>query len=351
MLCINNFALTVFITLLICYSEARANRLHSYREPIHNVKIAQTQAAPFYPILIKNTSQPIEKPVVSEKEYVCALGQSYNLTCNQIWEAHKPYEKKFSETIDSLSIDDDLYRIDRKTHRLWLTAVDSPMEVPMDRLEFFNQSLQFYINKPYEHHFWCNGLHLIPQTIATIRSFNVPVIIHDITEISEEFITKNIFKHLMKDKHFCFAGDLAKQEIILRYGGLYADIGLEQLRDLDSYFRKYDEIIFVGWGTVDGSALGAKRNSIHLRNSLNFTSQIQRTIAELPVYPGPYALVGLPIWDAWKLFWALEKEPKTLIGFVYKDSDFNYHGFASWHDPIKNKVYNFTVNYYLNMQD
>jgi hypothetical protein len=92
------------------------------------------------------------RPVVSEKEYVCAMGALYNLSCDQIWDAHKSYESVFQENRNIPVSDDAPYLIEPNTHRIWLTSPDAPKEVSEDRLHFYNTSLQFYAGKPYEHH-------------------------------------------------------------------------------------------------------------------------------------------------------------------------------------------------------
>ena len=292
----------------------------------------------------------MKKPIVSDNEYLAAIGALYNLSDQQISNAHRPYEAGFRAKINEHVATDAPYLIEPKTHRIWLTSPSSPKEAPLDRLSFYEKSLEFYDNLPFEHHFWCNGVHLIPQTIAAIRNFSTPVIIHDISEVADQFITKNLFTRFLNDNHFCYAGDLAKQEIVLQQGGLYADIGLEQKTNLEPYFKKYEELFFSAerWGSEGGSAVGARKNLPHLRNSLVFASQIERLIPQLSVIPSrPRVLVGLHIWTAWRINWALEAEQKTNLGFIYLDVDFDYHGFASWHNPGTSELYNFTINYYL----
>ena len=289
------------------------------------------------------------RPVVSEKEYVCAIGALYNLSCDQIWDAHKPYESVFQENRNIPVSDDAPYLIEAKTHRLWLTPPDAPKEVAEDRLQFYNQSLQFYAGKPYEHHFWCNGKHLIPQTIATIEKFNIPGVIHEIEEVLDRFITKNLFRIFLNDKRLSKAGDLARQEILLQYGGLYADIGLEQLHDLEAYFKKYTWIQFMWLDRpncsyrLGSSALGAQKGSQLLRKSLRFIRELSNVVSRirLKMESGEGASM-LITWHAWRLFWALEEAPKSSLGFVYKNIDFDYHGFSSWHWEMDT----FSVDYY-----
>ncbi len=299
---------------------------------------------------------PYKKSVVSEMEYICALGAFYNLTCSHLLNAHFPYEEVFYQTRDEPISSDAPNIIDPQTHRIWLTSADAPKEVSADRLAFYNHSLQFYKDKPFEHHFWCNDKNLIPETIKTIRNFNVPVIIHEVGEIEEMFITKKLYKSLLEGKHFAVACNLARQEILLQYGGLYMDIGLEQLRDIGDYFKRYDWIQTLGNGPgnkhLNDFALGAPKGSNLLRNSLKFSAQIPELLNKIPVLPDGHALVLLNTLSAWRLAWATEKAPKSLLGFVFRDSDFNYHGFASWHNGqwgMPGWTTYITVEYYMGL--
>ena len=285
------------------------------------------------------------KSYSTAKNYLCSLATFYNISCNALLNSPRPYYEQFIKTYHDDVPDETPYSIEPITHRIWFTSETHPVEAPADRLRFYNTSLQFYAEKPFQHHFWCNGAHLIPQTIAAINSFNVPVVIHDISEVVDQFVTKERFQKFLKGGRFVFASDLARQEIIFIYGGLYADIGLEQLRDIGTYFKKYDwiQIIFPGGIEINTFALGAKKNSPLIKGALHFIKNIPQTLIQLPTLPKSLVLVGLHSWYAWKLIWALENEPLSKIGFVYKNIDFKYHGLASWLITLDS----FTANHYL----
>ena len=293
--------------------------------------------------------KPYIKPIVSEYEYVCALGDFYNLTCGKVWNAIIPYEEEFPKNNDISFVPNASYLIEPNTHRMWLTSLQNPHEVSTDRLEFYKKSLQFYKDKNFTHHFWCNNKNLIPRTIAIIQNFNVPVIIHEISEIQDSFITKGIYEKFLNDNYFAYASDLARQEILLQLGGLYADIGIEQLRDIEPLFKKHETLFVISaeWGGLNSFTLGAKKQSPLLNQTLTFIHQAATILSELPVMPDPFTLVGLPIWHGWRIFLAFSSPELTTVGFVYKDKDVKWNGHGSW---WKDKRYNnYNLNYWLDV--
>jgi hypothetical protein len=271
------------------------------------------------------------KPVVSEYEYVCALGELYNLTCGQIWNAPKPYEEEFLKKSNVSLPQSTSYIIEPKTHRIWLTSPQNPQEVSPDLLGFYKKSMQFYIGKPFTHHFWCNNKNLIPKTIATIQSFNVPVIIHEISEIQDSFITEGVYAKFLNEDLFSFASNIARQEILLQYGGLYADIGMEQLVDLDPYFKHYEWILFT-WqeNSLWDGFVAIKKSDPVLKNSLTLLQQLPQILRLLPVVPTPITLTGLITFHLWRIF-SLQMQPHTKIICMNQNLIANEHGFASWY--------------------
>ena len=346
------FLTSNFLQAHVSYTYKRAT------SPAYEVKAVSQHPAlrnlaftPVKTMVVKSEIIHAEKPVVEEKrvvsseEYICAVGAYYNLMCEQILNALKHYEGGFLKTKDILPAPDAPYIIEPKTHRIWFTSAQNPQEVPLEKLRFYNQSLQFYEGKPFEHHFWCNGAYLIPQTIAAIRQFNVPVVIHEIIDVVDQFITKKLFQRFLRDEHFAYACDLARQEILWQQGGLYMDIALEQTHDIDVYFKKYEAIHLIGYNLdLANGAIGAKIDSSLLKDSLNLVNQFPKLLSEIPFTPSSYTLLGLMHWHAWRLNWSQLKSPTTSIGFLYMGTDFHYQGFGSW----QNDKHTLTTGYFIN---
>ena len=337
------------ILLVTSLENAQAHHFHLKSAPLETQCFARptfTSAPPTTQVLdSSNIESSTEKPIVSEHEYMCALGTYYNLTCDQVWEAHELFEETRLKDTEPPLAPDAPYLIEPKTHRVWLTSPENPKEVPVDQLSFYEKSLQFYVGKPFEHHFWCNGAHLIPETIAAIQHFNVFVSIHDITEIFENFTNKNLFKKLMKDQFFAFAANILRQEIVLQVGGLYMDIGLEQTQDLTPYFQKYEGLLFSSiWNFMIDTVFGAKKGSPLLLKSLTLKREFPYVLPILPVKPDPkeHIIQRLNSFHAWRVIMAQMEGQLPPIVITDFAENFVYHGFESW-SPYKEA---FTVDYF-----
>ena len=282
---------------------------------------------------------------LNNRFYLCELGALYKIPCSQVRQGFKDHYDRFIKTFKDPISANAPYTIEPKTHRIWLTSPEEPMEAPFDRLAFYNSSLQFYRDKPFEHHFWCNGVHLIPQTIATLKSFNVPIIIHDIQEIIGQFITKKLFQKLLNDKMFAFSSDLARQEIVLLNGGLYIDIGLEQVRDIESYFRKYQQIHYATadhW--IDIGLIGAPKGAEFLKACLTLVKDLPKILQLIPSPASPLNLLGR---GTWQLMIASETFRPVSLALLYENLDFKHHGLLSW----RKKFSDFTVAYVLELEE
>ena len=83
------------------------------------------------------------KPMVSEWDYMCALGTHFNVTCDQIWRSHEPYEAHKSPA-QATPAKANTYVIEPNTHRSWLTSPLTPKEVPLEKLGYYEKSLKWY---------------------------------------------------------------------------------------------------------------------------------------------------------------------------------------------------------------
>ena len=282
--------------------------LHSPVVPRSNVHLehSQVQKGP-------------DKPIVAEGAFVCAVATFYNIPCKDDWVSiYEPYGENHPYALGGI------YLIEPNTHRTWLTSSAHPKEVPMDRLRYYEKSLTFFRDQSFTHHFWCNGKHLIPKTIAAIERFSTPVIIHDISEISDGFVNKKLFEKFMQDRMWSFANDLVKSEVLLQRGGLYSDIGLEQKQDLSSYFRQYEGFVFAD------RAYAAKMGSPFLNATLNLMKQMPGILKNLSVRHDSITLLRFMAYHAWKIVLAQGNIPKSQFVKANFDQNFNHHGLDSW---------------------
>ena len=289
--------------------------------------------------------KPIKQQIGVTQNYLCALGALYGVPCHQIENANIPYENAFQQSQLTSVAEDAPYIIEPKTHRMWFTSPDSPKEVPKNRLAYYRKSLAFYEGKPFEHHFWCNGVHLIPQTIRIIKKFDVPVVIHDINEIIDQFITKNLFLKLLNDGLFSFASDLARQEILVQEGGLYADIGLEQIRDIEPYFKKYERLqAKVSGGGIDTHFIAASKNSTFYSTSLQaivpFMQQAALNNIQIP-YDRVHSFFEI---DTWRIVIAMIPISADRLGYTLEKRDYIWRGLKSWWSDIARVTIDYIID-------
>ena len=291
-----------------------------------------------------STAAPIQWFNSSSHSYLCRVAEKMNLNCSQVLNAYVPFEASFHLTKLAPPLPRSPYRIEPLTHRVWLTDDNNPKEIDSERLSFYQASLKLHNNSITENHFWCRNPTKIPKTIQAIKNFGVPVIIHSMGDFEDSFITKNIIKAYMKDGLYAFAGQLIRAEIILMFGGLYMDIGLEQQHDVTDYFKKYDFLHAI-WHdqTLDIQALAAKRNLPFLQASLELIRDLPNIISGIQEKPTPHDLLGFSRYSARLLTLAQEQDISLQIGFLFAGEDFFYHGYGSWH----NQTHMVTPSYFL----
>ncbi len=134
-------------------------------------------------------------------------------------------------------------RIPHITHRIWITDTQNPHEASAEQLSLYLQSLE-ELSPDWEHHFWCMNPDSIPQTIHILKTSKAAIQIHKLEEIYPVMKGKHVFDAYYNDKQFCFASDIARQNIVYQMGGVYADLGTLFLTDLTPFVDAYDYIFW-----------------------------------------------------------------------------------------------------------
>ena len=226
----------------------------------------------------------------------------------------------------------DSYMIEPKTHRMWLTSRDSPREVYKYRLKYYETSLKHFKGKPFEHHFWCNDKSLIPETIKFIKRFEIPVIFHEFSEVLDQFINKKLFLKLLEDRMYSFALDIARQEILLLMGGLYADLSIEQLTDVEWYFKKYSLVHVIKEKQLETHFIAAAKGTHFLLNALTLIAPLMRSVVEssiqIPVGKEHMYLET----KTWQLVAVMANMTFMSEAFFMEGHDYRHHGQGSWRD-------------------
>ncbi len=211
-------------------------------------------------------------PFYSQVLYDAAL-QLYGLTGDKVDALNEGISSAVREREEMEASEGEFDRISDETHRLWYTRKSNSQEMTLDRLENYRNSLRFNVNK--RNLFWCADPSDIPETIKTIESFEISVEIHRISEIFEKFICKDLIRALIEDGYITFATDLIRKEILYYRGGIYADSGLKQIKDIDDKLRKFSHLFFLRpWGEIDVGIMAAPARSPLLRMDLDFVKAL-----------------------------------------------------------------------------
>ncbi len=285
----------------------------------------------------------VEKPIPKEYVYVCAIGRLHGVPCDAIKNfpvndiiRNRTLEMRMKQQAwESIEAHAD-YLINPRTHRIWLTSLLNPKEAPEEQLRYYNSSLQFYAGKPFKHYFWCNDKTLIPKTIQAISNFNVPVEVHELKEVAEKFVTRKLYEKFMQDEMFAFAGNLARQEIILQFGGLYADIGLEQLEDLEWFFKKYERVLCIHEPRVDIHFFAAAKGSKFFSQAISLIEPVVKSLEQSGISMPFYEVHGFIERRIWQFIEAIENKTLATEAFFYEGDDYRYHGMRSWMHLVKN---------------
>jgi glycerol-3-phosphate cytidylyltransferase-like family protein len=123
-------------------------------------------------------------------------------------------------------------------HRLWVTNLTNPHEVPQKTLDLWLKGLK---RTNLKSNFWCLRASDLPKTTEILKSHNIKI-----HEISELFPMQgyNLAYALYRNQQYTLASDIIRLNIIYQNGGIYSDIGYEYLTDPSELCNIYDLIFF-----------------------------------------------------------------------------------------------------------
>lgn len=125
-------------------------------------------------------------------------------------------------------------------HRIWLTSLENPVEMPATMMHFYLESLDCF-SSSWKHFFWCLNPQDIPQTVKALADRGVVIV--PVSEIYQKMIARGLFDVYLGDGHFSLAANILRQEILNDRGGLYADAGIEILMDPRILMGNYKYIL------------------------------------------------------------------------------------------------------------
>lgn len=151
----------------------------------------------------------------------------------------------------------------RISHRSWLTNLENPCEAPRDRLTHYINSLRtLNLSRGWTHYFWCQDPVKIPNTVKILLDANVGIEIKTLDDISDVREGIHVFEALLNDKRYTNANDVMRMRIMKKFGGIYADLGVEIKRDISSLLDEYEyALLLAGEGYLDHTIIAAAPNS------------------------------------------------------------------------------------------
>lgn len=182
-------------------------------------------------------------------------------------------------------------RIPHITHRMWITRPENPYEVPKNKLELYIKSLKkLSSTSEWRHMFWCMDKTKIPETIKFLKNSEIPIEVHHIDEISPKMKGGHLFDYFYENKLLVLATDVARQNVVYLFGGVYSDIGVLFNKDLTPYVDAYDYIFQVmgddptSWKSIDHAFFGYKKRDpifkVYLDN-INFLYSFPEEIRKI----------------------------------------------------------------------
>lgn len=179
------------------------------------------------------------------------------------------------------------------------------------------------------HYIWLGGKPLPKIATKCIKSWKKYCPDYEIKRWDESNLDLNKYK-FAKDaydaKKFAFASDVLRTDILYQYGGIYLDIDVELLKNIDE-FLKYR--IFMGFETSDslnpGLLIGCEPSTFELKDILNIYQNLKFDAQKCK---------GLTICEIYTIYFKENQclIPKNLTQILDKNAFFSSEYFA----PIDN---------------
>lgn len=199
----------------------------------------------------------------------------YKVEKAQLEEKRQALYQGFKDTYYNLQAGPNGAPIPQISHRTWITSEDNPVEVPVDRLNIYLDSIQMLDASPgWQHIFWCMDQTHLPQTVKFLQEakdrLGLNIQIRDIKDILPSMRGRSIFEAFYNDKRFCNANDIFRLNVLHNQGGIYADMGCTFLKDLTPFLEIYDRLFFLyDWGNIDHGVCAVKPHDDILDRYLN----------------------------------------------------------------------------------
>lgn len=128
------------------------------------------------------------------------------------------------------------------THKIWLTKKEDghlPNQAMIDILKnHYSELIDF------KHYLWCNNTKIGKQIIDLMEIDGLDIELHEICEL-ENCKGSEMFNICLKNNLFANACDIARIQVVYKYGGIYSDFGWGMTKYISTYLKNFD-IMFNG---------------------------------------------------------------------------------------------------------
>jgi len=237
------------------------------------------------------------------------------------------------------------YLIPTITHRIWLTDHEQPQEVPADKLEHYQASLHHFTDPAGRHMFWCFNPGDIPETVRILRTFNPPVEIHTIAEVSGNFKCTPLINKLLSDKLFGFASNIIRKEVLFQLGGVYNDIALRQECDISPILKQMRHVFYLNEnGFTDVCLMGFEKESEFLQRDLLLIASLSELAKKNKfsgggLYPQSWTTSSALVTTGTSKQW-------EGVYYMRQNREFTYHGMRLWNSTPQYKILEQHPNYF-----
>lgn len=151
-------------------------------------------------------------------------------------------ENKRKQCLDLIRTKKNQNDINKITHKIWLTnEVDGKM--PYEKCINFLKKNYTELND-FKHYLWVNNEEIGKEILKLINCPDLDIELRNINEFYN-YKGRKVYDIFLKHKLFANACDIARIQIIHKYGGLYSDFGWAMTKNIPQYINNFD-IMFNG---------------------------------------------------------------------------------------------------------
>ena len=127
------------------------------------------------------------------------------------------------------------------THSIWLTNLDSPVELTDKFIGWFKGSCGLHLAKNgWKHYLWVQKKDKLPKTVKVLEEAGIEIRELESLEEGDFQSLKGSFSNEISESRFGRASDILRCVLLNKFGGIYRDIDFEMTRPLTGLTLAYD---------------------------------------------------------------------------------------------------------------